>query len=115
MKYKKFAVPNTNASKSPSLSINSLDEIPLPNEIEIQTVSSDESEDLVESDNTNDTTDISIDSNTEPTKTSNLLNRFFKNVAIDDVLLLAILILLLQEDVPDELLIGLIFIILLQR
>jgi len=96
VKYKKFATPNSN---SPSLSINSLDEIPLPNELEIQSVSPDESEDLMESDNTSDTTDISLSDNTETIKTPNLLNRFFKNMAMDDVLLLAILILLLQEEI----------------
>ena len=59
--------------------------------------------------------DVSLSDNTNTTKTPNLFNRFFKNMAIDDVLLLALLILLLQEDVPDELLIGLIIIIMLQK
>lgn len=115
MKYKKFATPINDSSKPPTLSINSLDEIPLPNEIEIQTASSDESENLVDVENASDTTNVAFSDDTKTTTSPNLLNRFFKNMAIDDILLLAILILLLQEDVPDELLIGLIFIILLQK
>ena len=115
MKYKKFVTPNNNLSKSPTLSINSLDEIPLPNEIEIQTSSCDEQENLSDTDNTGSTVDVSFSSKTQKTKSPNLLNRLFQNTAIDDILLLAILILLLQEDVPDELLIGLILIILLQK
>ena len=99
MKYKKFSNSTIAKPKTTNVSINSLEEIPLPNEIEIQP-------DILKEENTH------LDPTTKKTLD---VQRLLKNIELDDILLFAILILFLQEDVPDELLIGLIAILLLQK
>lgn len=98
MKYKKFSNTTTAKPQPSNVSINSLEEIPLPNEIEIQP-------------------DTSKNSTLATTTTENTLSlqRLLKNIELDDLLLFAILILFLQEDVSDELLIGLIIILIIQK
>lgn len=98
MKYKKFSNPTKVKPKNSSVSINSLEEIPLPNEIEIQP---DVPKNLI------DTTDSSQNYLT--------IQRLLKNIDIDDLLLIAILILVLQEDVSDKLLVALIVILIIQK
>ena len=102
MRYKKFSNFNNLEHKTCDASINSLEEIPLPNEIEIE--------------NENDETKSNNNDTTISEKKSFLtLDRFFKNIALDDILLVFILILLLQEDISDELLICFIVILLIQK
>lgn len=98
MKYKKFSNPTTDKLKPSNISINSLEEIPLPNEIEIQPDNSYK--------NTNTPSTL---------ETPNNIQRLLKNIELDDLLLFAILILFLQEDVLDEPLIGLIIILIIQK
>ena len=116
MKYKKYSNnTNTIANTSP-VAINSLDDIPLPNEIEIDSNAennNNSTENVI-------TAEISYNSDNCTTtssdrKTCNVLNKLLKNMNLDDILLFAILILLIQEDSPDELLIGLILVILFNK
>lgn len=97
MKYKKFSNTTTAKPQTSNVSINSLEEIPLPNEIEIQP----------------DTPKNSSSSTTVENSLS--LQRLLKNIELDDLLLFAILILFLQEDVSDQLLVALIVILIIQK
>lgn len=102
MRYKKFSNYNNLEPKTSKVAINSLEEIPLPNEIEIQPENSE-------------LTNKATPCNESIEKKTFNLNRFIKNVDLDDILLVAILILLLQEDISDEILICFIIILLIQK
>lgn len=117
MKYKKFSNVSGFVPKTSAVSINSLDEIPLPNEIEIDHDNENTSEDIVlpQEDSTSNEVNLSNNAPSNDKKRSNILDILFKNTNLDDVLLFAILVLLLQEDSPDELLIGLILILFFNR
>ena len=105
MRYKKFSNCNNLEHKTSENSISSLEEIPLPNEIEIQPQDNEFLNTTSSGENT-----VNI-----PEKKILNLNRLIKNIDLDDILLVAILILLLQEDVSDEILICFIVILLIQK
>ena len=115
MKYKKFSNVSSTTPKISPVSINSLDEIPLPNEIEIETTTDNVEENILHSEISCDSDIGNNDISSTDRKSCNLLNKLFKNTSLDDILLLAILVLLLQEDSPDEVLTLLIYILLFNK